>query len=72
MQRSPSGDPAWDAPVSLSFDESPDYGPRIMGNYYKLQYQLYTTGTKCTAVMLRGMQDRAVRNINNLMRAGEF
>jgi hypothetical protein len=70
MQRSPSGAAAWDAPVRLSFD-SPDYGPRIMDDYYKLQYQLYTTGTKCSAILLRGMQDRAVQNINNLMSAGE-
>jgi hypothetical protein len=41
-----------------------------MSNYYKLQYQLYTTGTKCAAAQLRGMQDGAVQNIDNLMSAG--
>jgi hypothetical protein len=51
--------PAPPLAVRVVIQQAPDFGPRIMSNYYKLQYQLYTTGTKCATVLFRRMQVEA-------------
>jgi hypothetical protein len=36
-----------------------------MSNYYKLQYQLYTTGTKSAAGLFPGMESKAGEGLEN-------